>query len=77
MLTARDAVADRIEGLDAGADDYLVKPFDIDELKARLRALLRRADPDGGDARRRSCPSASSCWTRPARRRGRRARSWS
>jgi two-component system response regulator MprA len=47
MLTARDAVADRIDGLDAGADDYLVKPFDIDELKARLRALLRRA---GGDA---------------------------
>ena len=43
MLTARDAVADRIDGLDAGADDYLVKPFDIGELKARLRALLRRA----------------------------------
>jgi two-component system response regulator MprA len=43
MLTARDAVADRIDGLDAGADDYLVKPFDIDELKARVRALLRRA----------------------------------
>jgi two-component system response regulator MprA len=46
MLTARDAVADRIDGLDAGADDYLVKPFDIDELKARLRALLRRARGD-------------------------------
>jgi two-component system response regulator MprA len=46
MLTARDAVADRIEGLDAGADDYLVKPFDLGELQARLRALLRRA----GDA---------------------------
>src|ERR1700735_2012500 len=46
MLTARDAVSDRIEGLDAGADDYLVKPFDIDELKARLRALLRRATFD-------------------------------
>src|SRR5437588_3815422 len=43
MLTARDSVSDRIDGLDAGADDYLVKPFDIDELKARLRALLRRA----------------------------------
>jgi two-component system response regulator MprA len=42
MLTARDAVADRIDGLDAGADDYLVKPFDVGELKARLRALLRR-----------------------------------
>jgi two-component system response regulator MprA len=48
MLTARDAVADRIDGLDAGADDYLVKPFDIDELKARLRALLRRAGGEGG-----------------------------
>jgi two-component system response regulator MprA len=43
MLTARDAVEDRIEGLDAGADDYLVKPFDVGELRARLRALLRRA----------------------------------
>jgi two-component system response regulator MprA len=47
MLTARDAVSDRIDGLDAGADDYLVKPFDIDELKARIRALLRRA---GGES---------------------------
>jgi DNA-binding response OmpR family regulator len=43
MLTARDAVEDRIDGLDAGADDYLVKPFDVGELKARLRALLRRS----------------------------------
>jgi two-component system, OmpR family, response regulator MprA len=47
MLTARDAVSDRIDGLDAGADDYLVKPFDIDELQARLRALLRRAGGEG------------------------------
>jgi len=47
MLTARDAVSDRIDGLDAGADDYLVKPFDVDELKARLRALLRRAGAEG------------------------------
>lgn len=44
MLTARDAVADRVKGLDAGADDYLVKPFAFDELFARLRSLLRR-DP--------------------------------
>ncbi|MNO86965.1 Transcriptional regulatory protein QseB [compost metagenome] len=42
ILTARDATEDRIAGLDAGADDYLVKPFDLNELKARLRALLRR-----------------------------------
>jgi two-component system response regulator MprA len=47
MLTARDAVADRIDGLDAGADDYLVKPFDTGELKARLRALLRRTGSEG------------------------------
>jgi two-component system, OmpR family, response regulator MprA len=47
MLTARDAVEDRIDGLDAGADDYLVKPFDVGELKARLRALLRRTSPAG------------------------------
>ncbi|MBA4288504.1 MAG: DNA-binding response regulator [Pseudomonas sp.] len=43
VLTARDATSDRIAGLDAGADDYLVKPFDVAELKARLRALLRRS----------------------------------
>jgi two-component system response regulator MprA len=50
MLTARDRIADRVRGLDAGADDYLVKPFALEELSARLRALLRRtgngADPD-------------------------------
>ena len=43
ILTARDAVADRVRGLDAGADDYLVKPFELAELLARLRALIRRA----------------------------------
>ena len=51
MLTARDAVDDRVAGLDAGADDYLVKPFALRELKARLRALLRRSDPGGGPVR--------------------------
>ncbi|MGD9495412.1 MAG: response regulator transcription factor [Armatimonadota bacterium] len=47
FLTERDAVADRVQGLDAGADDYLPKPFDIHELCARVRALLRRARRDG------------------------------
>jgi two-component system response regulator MprA len=45
MLTARDAVGDRVEGLDAGADDYVVKPFALEELLARIRALLRRGAP--------------------------------
>ena len=45
LLTARDAVGDRVAGLDAGADDYLVKPFALDELLARMRALLRRNAP--------------------------------
>ena len=49
MLTARDAVNDRVEGLDVGADDYLVKPFDLAELLARLRALLRRRSVVDGD----------------------------
>ncbi|MBE0697061.1 MAG: response regulator transcription factor [Anaerolineaceae bacterium] len=46
MLTARDAIEDRVAGLDSGADDYLVKPFAIEELRARLRALLRRESDD-------------------------------
>ncbi|GAB2658542.1 response regulator transcription factor [Saccharopolyspora gloriosae] len=53
VLTARDAVSDRVAGLDAGADDYLPKPFALEELLARLRALLRRASPaedDGYDS---------------------------
>ena len=49
VLTARDAVSDRVEGLDAGADDYLTKPFALAELLARLRALLRRVVPEGAD----------------------------
>lgn len=49
LLTARDTVRDRVEGLDAGADDYLPKPFDLDELLARIRALLRRGRPSGDD----------------------------
>ncbi len=50
VLTARDAVGDRVEGLDAGADDYLTKPFALEELLARLRALLRRVSPGAEDS---------------------------
>ena len=73
MLTARAAVADRIDGLDAGADDYLVKPFDVDELKARLRALMRRAAPRGSSAT--GSRSATCAWIRPATARRSTARS--
>lgn len=52
MLTARTEVSDRVEGLDAGADDYLAKPFALEELLARMRALLRRSTGLGGDALR-------------------------
>jgi two-component system response regulator MprA len=52
MLTARAEVENRVEGLDAGADDYVTKPFALEELLARLRALLRRTSPDGGDVLR-------------------------
>ncbi|HEX5781686.1 MAG TPA: response regulator transcription factor [Solirubrobacteraceae bacterium] len=47
LLTARDALHERVEGLDAGADDYLVKPFEVEELTARIRALMRRNHPPG------------------------------
>jgi two-component system response regulator MprA len=50
MLTARDAIDDRVDGLEAGADDYLVKPYDVRELQARLRAIMRR-NLDDGDGR--------------------------
>ena len=60
MLTARDTIDDRVAGLDAGADDYLVKPFALRELLARLRALLRRVE-----TRRSACASPTSRSTRP------------
>ena len=50
VLTARDAVGDRVDGLDAGADDYMAKPFALDELMARLRALTRRSRPETEDS---------------------------
>jgi len=64
MLTARDAVPDRVSGLDAGADDYLVKPFAIEELLARLRACLRRMDAPVA----RGALVVSDLWLDPARR---------
>ncbi|HEY5121512.1 MAG TPA: response regulator transcription factor [Acidimicrobiales bacterium] len=69
MLTARDAVNDRVEGLDVGADDYLVKPFDLAELLARLRALLRRRQvTDGDDAVLRFEDLTLNAGTREVRR---------
>ncbi|MGW7201177.1 response regulator transcription factor [Streptomyces chryseus] len=56
MLTARDTVGDRVTGLDAGADDYLVKPFELDELFARIRALLRRSSYAAGAAAGEAAP---------------------
>ena len=71
MLTARTETSDRVAGLDAGADDYLPKPFDLAELFARMRALLRRAatTADAGDDRRRRCCSSATCGSTAAGRR--------
>jgi two-component system response regulator QseB len=49
ILTARDQISDKVKGLDAGADDYLLKPFDVEELKARIRALMRRGKNQPGN----------------------------
>lgn len=68
MLTAKDAISDRVAGLDAGADDYLVKPFAFDELLARIRALLRRASPPEADAPLEFADLVLDPTTRQARR---------
>ena len=73
MLTARDAVADRVAGLDAGADDYLVKPFALEELLARLRALLRRTGAGDGGAAALRRPRARPGHARGAPRRAARS----
>ena len=64
ILTARDALQDRVQGLDMGADDYMIKPFELPEMLARLRALLRRsqAATSAGSDRRRSLP-ANRAWS--------------
>jgi two-component system response regulator MprA len=73
VLTARDAVGDRVEGLDAGADDYLTKPFALEELLARLRALLRRVVPaeDADDETLSFADLTMDVGTREVRRGGR------
>jgi two-component system response regulator MprA len=68
MLTARDAVSDRVTGLDAGADDYLAKPFDFAELLARIRALLRRQGFAGRGSRLRLADLEMNAVTREVRR---------
>ncbi|TDA69923.1 MAG: response regulator transcription factor [Clostridia bacterium] len=67
MLTARDEITDRVQGLDSGADDYLVKPFALEELLARVRALLRRTQP-GGDQQLRFADLELDTSLREARR---------
>jgi two-component system response regulator MprA len=68
MLTAREAVSDRVAGLDAGADDYLAKPFALEELLARLRALLRRSTYDGSSLELSFADLTLDLRTREARR---------
>jgi two-component system, OmpR family, response regulator MprA len=68
LLTALDAVADRVAGLDAGADDYLVKPFALEELLARLRALLRRTGASSGNGRLAFADLTLDAGTREVRR---------
>ena len=68
FLTAKDAVEDRVAGLTAGGDDYVTKPFSLEEVVARLRGLLRRAGATASQPPSRSSSSATWCWTRTATR---------
>ena len=68
FLTARDSVEDRVAGLTAGGDDYVTKPFSLEEVVARLRALMRRTGAQRRRARRPSWWSATWSWTRTAAR---------
>ena len=76
MLTARDEVDDRVAGLDAGADDYLVKPFALRELMARVRALLRRTGEDD-EPEEQASPSRTCAWTASPTRPGAASACWS
>jgi len=71
MLTARAGIGDRVDGLDAGADDYLVKPFALEELLARIRALLRRGGQERGEEALRFADIELDPATREVRRNGR------
>jgi two-component system OmpR family response regulator len=79
LLTALDSMEDRVAGLDAGADDYLVKPFEFPELEARIRALLRRHranDPQRDALQRKNCTSALAPGPQRPARLGRPASRW-
>src|SRR4051812_17886043 len=70
ILTARDALPDRVKGLDLGADDYMIKPFDLPELEARARALIRRGQSGGGSGVPPRTPVVGTPGGRGARSRG-------
>lgn len=77
MLTAKGEDTDKIMGFECGADDYITKPFNLLELKARVRALLRRSGAAERKRRRRCSPPATSGWTPPPGRPGGTGRRWS